>query len=125
MMSNLDQIFLESLAFFLKERGSARRLSLKTGIDSSYITMLSKGVRYGSEDTRRKIAAALGYPGPKYEEFLDIGRKALGLTEAQDFAPPLVIPSWLEALLPDMVQLDKPGQESIKALLKGLKKPES
>ena len=40
-------------------------------------------VAYGSEETRRAIAAACGYPDRAYEDFLDIGRS---LTAKEDFA---------------------------------------
>jgi transcriptional regulator with XRE-family HTH domain len=35
--------------------------------------------------------------------------------------PNIPIPKWLEKILPDLVNLDKPSQKALKALIKGLK----
>ena len=76
-MENVDKIFLAALNSFLDERGAKAALSKKTGIAPQYFGKIAAGTRYGSEETRRSIAAALGFPGRRYENFLDIGRAIL------------------------------------------------
>lgn len=78
-MEKLDDMFLAALRFFTRERGAQSRLAKEVDISAQYVWKLVHGEVYGSEETRRKIAAALGYPGGRYEEFLNVGRRELGL----------------------------------------------
>jgi hypothetical protein len=45
---------------------------------------LLNGRRYGEDQTKRKIATALGYPDRHYEDFLDIGRIILNGKSVED-----------------------------------------
>lgn len=77
-MKDFDEIFRAALKAATSERGAKSKLARDTGLSSPFIYRMLKGSQYGSEATRRKIAAALGYPGSRYEEFLNIGRRELG-----------------------------------------------
>ena len=76
-MGTLDEIFRACLHFFIDGHKSKRQFALKVGITPDFLTKLLKEKRTCSDETKRKIAAALGYPGPRYEEFLQIGRNIL------------------------------------------------
>lgn len=76
-MENIDAIFAAALSEKTASWGSKRKLSIATGLSEQYIGKIARGVKRGSESTRRKIADALGFPQKKYEEFLDIGRVVL------------------------------------------------
>jgi transcriptional regulator with XRE-family HTH domain len=118
--------FRNALDYFqqMEGHGFNRSLSVRTGLSEQYISRLLNGQKKGTEETRRKIAAAFGYSGSNYEEFLNIGRKRLGEDEFSDDPPdplPPSVPQWLFPYLPDLAALDKPGQAAVKALLNGLK----
>ena len=81
---NIDDIFASALRACLTVRGSQSRLARDIGVSRQQVSDLLSQRRRGSESLRRKIADALGYPGPKYEDFLNIGRRALGLIEAEE-----------------------------------------
>jgi transcriptional regulator with XRE-family HTH domain len=78
-MENIDEIFRAALGQFLTKRGSQRKLAFDIGIDAPSLNQILKGTRAGSDNTRRKIAAGLNFEGRKYEDFLNIGRRELGL----------------------------------------------
>ena len=80
-MKNLSTIFHSALAKCLEGQpwGSKTKLAKEAGITTGMLGDILAGRAYGSEETKRSIASALGYPGPKYEDFLNIGRRILGL----------------------------------------------
>ncbi|MDR2142390.1 MAG: hypothetical protein LBR11_11510 [Deltaproteobacteria bacterium] len=73
-MKSIDKIFSESLKYFVQQERSQRSFAAKVGISAPYLNDLLNGRRYGEDQTKRKIATALGYPDRHYEDFLDIGR---------------------------------------------------
>lgn len=81
-IENIDDIFVAALTWFASQRKSQRQFSREVGISPPYLNDILRGRRYGNEETRRKIASALGYQGTRYEEFLNVGRKQLGLVTA-------------------------------------------
>jgi len=70
--------FRAALRYFEKKhgRGFQARLSKLTGIPRSSLNDMMTGDYCSTEKRRRQIASALGH---SYEEFLDLGRKLLGL----------------------------------------------
>lgn len=78
-MENFNELFRAALKALTRSRGAKSNLVKDTGLASPFIYRMLKGSQYGSEATRRKIAEALGYSGSKYEEFLNVGRRELGL----------------------------------------------
>ena len=89
-MEDISKIFLFAFnAVFEKKHGAQVALARATGIDPSYLNRILKGTAPGSDQNKRAIAEALGYPGKKYEDFLDIGRQALGLIKAQTKKNPI------------------------------------
>lgn len=92
-MEDIDKIFSTALEISLKGYGSQRKLAREVGISNTYIWKLLNHVKYGSEATRRKIATALGYPGSRYEEFLNLGRRELGIAFEDDTNSATVINS--------------------------------
>ena len=80
-MKNLSAIFHAALIKCLEGQpwGSKTKLAKEAGITTGMLGDILAARAYGSEETKRSIAAAFGYPGPKYEEFLNIGRRELGL----------------------------------------------
>lgn len=88
-MENLDDIFREALQYFVDSSGKSQRKFATEDlcVQPSFLNDLLKQRKYGNEATRRKIADALGYPGSRYEEFLDIGRRKLGLIPESETAP--------------------------------------
>ncbi|MDR0549210.1 MAG: LexA family transcriptional regulator [Deltaproteobacteria bacterium] len=83
-MKNIDKIFSESLKYFVQQERSQRSFASKVGISAPYLNDLLNGRRYGEDQTKRKIATALGYPDRHYEDFLDIGRIILNGTSVAD-----------------------------------------
>ncbi|MDR1871705.1 MAG: LexA family transcriptional regulator [Deltaproteobacteria bacterium] len=73
-MKSIDKIFAETLKYFVQQERSQRSFAAKVGISAPYLNDLLNGRRYGEDQTKRKIASALGYPDRQYEDFLDIGR---------------------------------------------------
>jgi|GEM_PF-1843877 len=73
-MADFDEYFRAALLDAVKARGSQARLSRESGIGTSYINNIVKGRDSGSEATRRALAAALGFAGRHYEDFLEMGR---------------------------------------------------
>jgi transcriptional regulator with XRE-family HTH domain len=70
-MNSFNEYFKVALKHSLNKRGAQLRLSSKSGISHSQLSEIMKGVKSGSEETRRRIAEAVGY---SYEEFLERGR---------------------------------------------------
>lgn len=73
-MSNIDSIFRAAMLSLMgTKRGDQIKLARKADVHPPYLNRIVNGGN-GSDDVYRKIAAALGYPGRQYEDFLDIGR---------------------------------------------------
>jgi transcriptional regulator with XRE-family HTH domain len=68
--------FREALRKILSQHshGIQSQLALSVDLSPQYLGRILNGQRHGTEKTRRAIAAALGYPGPLYEDFLRLGR---------------------------------------------------
>lgn len=77
-MASIQEIFKTALGIVVKDNwGAQTQISKVTGFTPQKINKFLTGeLKNGLEDDRRAIAAATGY---SYEDFLDIGRKALGL----------------------------------------------
>lgn len=84
-MADFDEYFRAALLDAVKERGAQARLSRDSGVGTSYINNIIKGRDSGSEGTRRALAAALGFSGRRYEDFLELGR---ALLEGRDIPQP-------------------------------------
>lgn len=87
-MENMDAIFVAALRWFVGQHKSQRQFALVVDISPPYLNDILRGRRHGNEETRRKIAQALGYGGSRYEEFLNVGRKELGLPTAAEVELP-------------------------------------
>lgn len=90
-MADFDEYFRAALLDAVKERGSQARLSRDSGIGTSYINNIVKGRDSGSEATRRALAAALGFAGRRYEDFLEVGRAILEGREIPAPEPPSLV----------------------------------
>ncbi|WP_167512626.1 S24 family peptidase [Oceanidesulfovibrio marinus] len=79
-LPTIGRVFGAGLDRHLKHagRGAARSLALKMDKHDSYISDLRKGKSGGTEETRLRIAALLGFP---YEYFLNLGFKELNIPE--------------------------------------------
>ena len=80
----IHEIFRKALHLTFTH-GVQTRIAEATGINVKKINHIYTGVNPGTEDDRRSIAAYFGY---EYEQFLNLGRKALGLPEIKTQAPP-------------------------------------
>lgn len=87
-MADFDDYFRAALIDSVKERGAQASLSRDSGIGTSYINNIVKGRDCGSEATRRALAAALGFAGRRYEDFLEMGRAFLEGREPPTPEPP-------------------------------------
>ena len=88
-MENIEEIFLTAFKSKIKLWGTQARLAMETGISKQRINdILHERVPCG-DVTRRKIAHAFGYSGSQYEEFLNIGRRELGLIKAEPEPAPI------------------------------------
>ncbi len=89
MTGNMREIFLKAVFHLLTGKwGEKARLSRETGIDVGYLNRILSGKAPGSDSNRRAIAVALGYPGARYEDFLNIGRALLAGKEPPAAEPP-------------------------------------
>lgn len=81
-MSDMDvhRFFIAALRAELAKRGHGcqSELAKRTEISKSAVNDIVKGRSQGSDRNRRTIAKALGYND--FEEFLDVGRKLLGIS---------------------------------------------
>jgi transcriptional regulator with XRE-family HTH domain len=76
VMDNRREAFSRALRYFI-ENGkniTQTRISKATGIKQGMISGMKTGKRYGTEESRREIAAFFGKP---YEEFLQIGERLI------------------------------------------------
>jgi transcriptional regulator with XRE-family HTH domain len=66
--------FRAALVYALNMRKDLNQTSLaeKAGTTQQYVNYIYRGVREGTEETRRKISAALGF---SYERMLEVGRE--------------------------------------------------
>ena len=98
-------------------------MAKETGFSLSKIHSLTTGARKSDEETTRLVAEKLGYPGRRYEDFLDIGRRALGLPVAgkADETPPA--PETAELLNQARRIIEAGGEkaETLKNLIKIMK----
>ncbi|MDR1396353.1 MAG: hypothetical protein LBJ14_01255 [Desulfarculales bacterium] len=83
-MESLASKFKTALQFCLKNAkyGEKSVLANTAGVAVSVLLNLEKGRRGSSEETRRKIAAALGY---QYDRFLELGEKVLAGEEISPY----------------------------------------
>jgi transcriptional regulator with XRE-family HTH domain len=84
VIDDIDKAFHAALQAEITKGGygASARLAKLVNLTPTYISRLLRQKGYGSELTRRKIAAALGYG---YEEFLNLGREpAAALREAEE-----------------------------------------
>lgn len=86
-MADFDEQFRAALLDAVKVRGAQARLARDSGIGTSYINNIVKGRDSGSEATRRALAAALGFAGRRYEDFLEMGRAIIEGREAPQPSP--------------------------------------
>ncbi|MDR1395618.1 MAG: XRE family transcriptional regulator [Deltaproteobacteria bacterium] len=84
-MCDINAVFSKTLWHFLKKAPSKRKFADEIGVSAPYLSDLLGGRRFGDERTKRKIAAALGFPGRHFEDFLDIGRVILDSGEDRHF----------------------------------------
>ncbi|MDR2725715.1 MAG: S24 family peptidase [Candidatus Adiutrix sp.] len=78
-MEDINKIFRAALKHFILARGDQARLADKTGVSRPFLNDILQGRSKGggSDATRRVLSAALGFPGPRHEHFLNIGRAIL------------------------------------------------
>lgn len=87
-MSTLDECFVKALKSFVEKEKSQRAFALKYDVVTPvYLNKILLGKKYGSDETKRALASALGYPGAKYEDFLNIGRALLAGKEPPEPEP--------------------------------------
>lgn len=116
-MNAVHDIFRKALEPHLSH-GSQKAIANKSGLTLSKVNKIVTGELKGSEDDRRAIAAALGYSN--YEDFLDIGRRALGLPVARKDPPPAPeVAQWLQKA---QQVLEGPKGEALKTVIESLLK---
>lgn len=87
-MSGIEEIFRVAVGELIGgERGAQARLARASGVHPPYLNSILKGAKPGTDEVRRRLAEALGYPGRKYEELLDIGRAKLENRPRPEFEP--------------------------------------
>ena len=106
----IHEIFRKALQLKI-EHGLQTRIAEATDINIKKINHIHTGENRGTEDDRRAIAAYLGY---EYEQFLNLGRKALGLPEVKTQAPP---PGLGEYLSKTAQVMEGPDGEHLKAVV--------
>lgn len=91
-MATINDIFRAALNKELENKwGGQTALAKETGFSLSKIHSLTTGARKSDEETTRLVAEKLGYPGRRYEDFLDIARQARrGLWRDDQPVPPWV-----------------------------------
>jgi hypothetical protein len=76
-MENIDEIFKTCLDHFVAGHKSERQFALAVGLTPDFMNKLRNKKKTCSDENKRKVAGALGYPGSRYEIFLQIGRNLL------------------------------------------------
>jgi hypothetical protein len=129
--SKIQDYFQKALIFFMAREKNQSVFAKKVDTPISTISSIKRSISGSSEELRRKIATALGYPGPHYEDFLEIGR-AISTGES----PNLLIEShadiglgnpfqdldWLFAHVDALKSLDLTGQKAVIAVIYAFKK---
>ena len=88
MSRSIDEIFRVAVLDRIGDRrGAQAQLSRASGVHPPYLNGILKGRKPGTEEVRRRIAEALGYPDRRYEEFLEIGRAILENRPRPEFEP--------------------------------------
>jgi transcriptional regulator with XRE-family HTH domain len=141
-MVSIKEIFSAGMRFLVPKMGSQADLAAKTELKTGALNHYFLGRREGDELTRRKIAAALGYPGRQYEDFLDIGRAILAekdptaVLSAQkekgvgpSIHAPISLskyspdaPEWLNPFIGDLKNMSSHEQNAIIAIIKAFRK---
>jgi len=93
-------VFFQTATKFLMKHGvkkvTQEQLAVATGLSQAYIAKLVSGRGSGTEATRRKIAAALGFDGAEegksYQDYLDIGREVQELSTSEKGREPTETP---------------------------------
>jgi len=93
------------------EHGLQTRIAEATGINVKTVNHIYTGANQGSEDDRRAIAAYFEY---EYEQFLNIGRKALGLPQVKAHTTP---PRLIEFFSKAAQVMEGPDGEHLKAVV--------
>ena len=86
-MFDIDRYFRSALKGATSNRGDQSRLARESGVSLRNINNILKDRTGGSDSVKRKLAAALGYPGRKFEDFLEIGRAIIENRPIPDLAP--------------------------------------
>lgn len=88
MTPNIEEIFRAALIDLIGDRrGAQAQLARASGVHPPYLNGIIKGAKPGSDEVRRRLADVLGFPGRKYEQFLDIGRAILARQPRPRFEP--------------------------------------
>ena len=87
-MNDVTEFFRLALSHFIEgKRGVQSRIAAISDVEPAYFNQILKGKKPGSDEARRKIASALGFPGRQYEDFLDIGRDILAGRKPREQEP--------------------------------------
>jgi len=75
-MELISDLFLKALKNYFRNSkwGDQAKIARSAKISQKVLNNILAGRNYGSEEQRRAIASACGYPDRAYEDFLDIGR---------------------------------------------------
>jgi len=107
----INAIFLAALKPFTNNQwGLQTQLAKVARLTPQKMNNILAGSRRSDEDERRAIASELGY---EYEQFLNLGRRALGLPEVKTQAPP---PRLSEFFRKAVQVLEGPDGEHLKAV---------
>jgi len=109
----INAIFLAALEPFIKneKRGLQTKLAKVARLTPQKINNILNKTRRSNEDERRAIASELGY---EYEQFLNLGRKALGL---QQVITPATPPKLSEFFSKAVQVMEGPDGEHLKAVV--------
>jgi phage repressor protein C with HTH and peptisase S24 domain len=84
-MEDLNKIFQTALGLKLTRRGDQAALARQIGMSTTTLGDIKSGRRNASDEKKRALAKALGYPGRQYENFLDLGRP--DSEQSSDYVP--------------------------------------
>ena len=120
-MENIYEPFQAALKYHLGhyKRGDRQKLADAAGISIGYLTHMTAGRRYGSEEVRRAIAVAMGFDS--YETMLDFGRALLRSANGDE--PNVDVPDFeIEKALADARKiLESPMGPALKATIESMK----
>jgi hypothetical protein len=123
--------FLSALKYFIAKEKTMTIFALKYGYGYCHISSIRSGRTIAAEQTKRDIAAKLGYEGNNYFDFLALGRKIFEEKNstlvnearyAKDLGFNYQVPDWLIPYYDDLISLNKFAQKAVIVLIKGLKK---